>query len=81
MKILEKLKELWPDASDEARDSLIWVTPYPFVNLETLIETLRNMREKWGPDISAAINGEMKEIEDQWEEYKKTDDYKNSQPD
>lgn len=38
--------ELWPDSSLEAREELIWMTPYPFVDSETVIESLKAMRER-----------------------------------
>ncbi len=62
------MDELWPDSSAQARDELIWMTPYPFVDLNDVAASLRAMREKWGPNIADAIKGEMDEFDRIWEE-------------
>lgn len=60
---------LWPNSSDEARETLMWMTPYPFVDEHTVIGSLRKMRLKWGPLIKDAIDGEMAEFDRQWDEH------------
>jgi len=66
--IQEALDRLWPDASTEAKDAIGWITPYPFVSDEKVIESLEAMRAKWGPNIKDAIDGEMAEFDRIWEQ-------------
>lgn len=61
-------EELWPGLSDEAREELLWMTPYPFVSTSDVAISLRAMRAKWGPKIGDAINGEMAEFDRIWKE-------------
>jgi hypothetical protein len=64
----EVFEELWPGSSAEARDCLIWLTPYPFVSAERIIDSLTQMRAKWGSRIGDAIQGEHDEFDRLWEE-------------
>jgi hypothetical protein len=66
--IVDVMKECWPDASETQYDSMIWITPYPFVPYETVVECLRASRKEYGPNIEAAINGEMEKFEQAWED-------------
>lgn len=70
--ILGTFEELWPGSSDEAREELIWITPYPFKGKTEIIECLRGFREKYGPNIGDAINGEMAEFDDLFKTYQET---------
>lgn len=67
----EALNRLWPTASDEAKDAITWVTPYPFVSAERVVIELEAMRAKWGPMIGDAIDGEMAEFDRAWKEAQK----------
>ena len=60
--------ELWPGSSEAARSELLWMTPYPFVDADTVAKALREMRTRWGPNIGDAIQGEMDEFDRIWEE-------------
>jgi hypothetical protein len=64
--ILDAFEEFWPGSSLEARDALIWITPYPFKDKEHIVQCLRGLREKYGPNIGDAIDGEMKAFDDEW---------------
>jgi hypothetical protein len=58
------MEELWPGSSPEARDELLWITPFPFVAGEKVVQELKKLREQYGPNIGDAINGEMKDFDD-----------------
>ena len=60
--------ELWPGSSIDAREELLWMTPYPFINVEGVAFSLCAIRTKWGPKIGDAINGEMSELNRIWKE-------------
>jgi hypothetical protein len=60
------MEELWPGSSPEARDELLWITPFPFVAGEKVVQELKKLREQYGPDIGDAINGEMKEFDEEF---------------
>jgi hypothetical protein len=62
--IAEAFEEYWPGSSLDAREELLWITPYPFQNQAHVAECLRKLREKYGPNIGDAINGEMKDFDD-----------------
>jgi hypothetical protein len=64
MNINDIFEELWPDSSLEARDELLWITPFPFVNIDRVVECLTGLREKYGPNIGDAINGEMNDFDE-----------------
>ena len=66
--IMFVFEELWPEASKDAYDGLLWMTPYPFVSLNDVAISLREMRAKWGPNIGDAINGEMADFDRIWKE-------------
>lgn len=72
MTILGAFDELWPSSSDDAREHLLWITPYPFKGKDSLIECLREIRQKHGPNIGDAINGEMAEFDAQFKAYKES---------
>ena len=62
------LERLWPGSSAEARDALLWMTPFPFVNGEAVIKALEELRSKYGEKIGDAIAGEMAEFDRQVED-------------
>ena len=57
-------EELWPDASLEACDELLWLTPYPAGSLEQIEAMLREYRAKYGPVIRVCIAGAHREFDD-----------------
>ena len=67
---LDLARERWPDASDEALDTVLWMTPFSFVPLEKIIEALDAMKAKWGNQIVDVIIGEMAEIDAAFQRYK-----------
>lgn len=71
MNLLDEAQALWPSASLEAIDELMWITPYPCGTVEQIVASLAAMRTKWGPDIKDAINGEMAEFDAAFAEHKR----------
>lgn len=61
--LFEEAQKRWPDASPEAIDSILWMTPYPFVSFDEIVASLEEMRQKWGANIADAIKGEMDEFD------------------
>ena len=70
--ILETLKALWPDATEDEYDSLMWITPYPFKPAHDIKLSLTEMREKWGSSITDAIIGEMKEFDAEFDRFRES---------
>jgi hypothetical protein len=68
MSIVDVFEECYPDASWEACDELIWLTPYPAGNSETIMARIRELREQYGPNIADAIKGEYAEFDRQCKE-------------
>lgn len=64
------MEQLWPGSSPEARDELLWITPFPFAAGEKVVQALHDLRQKYGPKIGDAITGEMNEIDEQFRIYK-----------
>jgi hypothetical protein len=64
MNINDIFEEIWPGSSLEARDELLWITPFPFANIDLIVECLTGLREQYGPNIGDAINGEMNDIDE-----------------
>lgn len=77
MNFLELIRVHFPTATDAEADSLLWVTPFPFVDVSKIEESLTKIKAKWGDDINVAINGEMAEFDAEFkrfhEEQKKED--------
>jgi hypothetical protein len=71
MNLLDEAQALWPSASLEAIDALMWITPYPFVSGDKVVASLTAMRTKWGPNIQDAISGEMAEFDAAFAEHKR----------
>jgi hypothetical protein len=63
------MEELWPGSSPEARDELLWITPFPFVAGDKVVQELRDLRTKYGPDIGDAIDGEMAAFDEEFRMY------------
>lgn len=66
--VQEALERFWPGSSEEARDALIWMTPYPFVSAERIVQELETAYSKYGSEIGAVIDGLMAEIDLEWHE-------------
>lgn len=65
----DTLKRLWPDASEKQHDELLWITPFPFTNLEKIVSALEVIREKYGTSIKDAVDGEMDEFDNAWKDH------------
>ena len=78
MNILDAFEEFWPGSSHEARDALIWITPYPFKGKDEIVQCLRALREKYGPNIGDAIDGEMNEFDEEFRVYREQEHLQHS---
>jgi hypothetical protein len=67
--VQEALERFWPGSSEEALDALIWMTPYPFVSAERIVEELETAYAKYGSEIGAVIDGLMAEFDLAWDEH------------
>ena len=57
-------EELWPDASWEACDELLWLTPYPAGSLEQIEAMLREYHARYGSKIGDCIAGAYREFDE-----------------
>lgn len=66
------LKESWPSASDTALDEILWLTPYPAADSVVVINAIKALRERYGANHRDVIEGEHKEFDRLWREYKES---------
>jgi hypothetical protein len=60
---LDEIQSRWPDASLDACETILWMTPFPAGSIHQITTALDRMRSKWGANIDDAINGEMAEFD------------------
>jgi len=73
MNLLDLIQERWPNTSEKDADSLLWITPFPFVSLEKIVASLDEMKTKWDNNIHDVINGEMADFDAEFQKYRKTE--------
>jgi hypothetical protein len=68
--IIDKVKEVWPGASDEAAESLLWeASSFPFSDEESVMAQLKASYEKFGGDVRLAIDDAYAEIDRAMKEF------------
>lgn len=71
MTLFDQVRVRWPNAPDEACDEILWLTPFPCVDVATVLKALDDLRAKYGPRIGDAIKGEYRSLDQQFAEYRK----------
>lgn len=60
---LDEIQARWPEASLDACETILWITPFPAGSIHQITTALDKMRAKWGANIEDAITGEMAEFD------------------
>lgn len=80
MNFLDLIRERWPGASEKDAESLLWMTPYPFVSVEKIAIFMDEMKTKWGDSIQAVMDGAMAEFDADWVKYRESEASKDAIP-
>ena len=71
--IIDKVKEVWLGASDEAAESLLWeASSFPFSDEDSVMAQLKASYEKFGGNVDLAINDAYAQIDKAIREYNET---------